>query len=227
MQLPYFESDLYKSSSWDNITREERYFCFELFQNIKKDQKKFLSLIKNGINYDRYKNGKFTTESKQLKLKYLESIESKSFDVGVEACFYRDLLKWNGKGIKIFKQLPQKRTFDLALFSENEIIIIEAKAQQGFDTKQMEDFEKDKDYINELFKIIKKPAPKVYIVGIHSSKYTPSPTTKNHFDATITWEQIANTYPNSKALFNRANDIYRDNLNTKDAEPIPIAIGTA
>lgn len=206
MKISYFQKNKNKDIKWDNITRDERFFCFELYQSLKDDQKGLLTLIKEGINMEKYKEGRITNQN---RLDFLEGIESKTFDIGVEVCFYRDLLKWNGKGIKK-TNLPQKRTFDLALFSEDAIIIIEAKAQQGFDTKQLDSFNKDREDIKYLFTKFfgRKTAPKVFIVGLHSSRYTPSSITKPYFDSSIQWDKIAEKYPDSKDLFNRANEIY-------------------
>ena len=148
MKVSYFENNKGDQAAWKYITRDERFFCFELYQSLKADQKAFITLIKEGVNE---KNNL----TNQKRREFLETIVSKKFDVGVEVCFYRDLLKWNGEGIKEHN-LPQKRTFDLALFSNDAIIIIEAKAQQGFDTKQLLEFEEDKNNIEDLFKIIHK-----------------------------------------------------------------------
>jgi len=210
MKVSYFENNKGDQAKWKNITRDERFFCFELYQSLKADQKGLLTLIKEGIN-------KKNNLTNQKRREFLGTIVSKKFDIGVEVCFYRDLLKWNGEGIKEH-ELPQKRTFDLALFSEDAIIIIEAKAQQGFDTKQLLEFEKDKKHIEKLFVKIKKKQPQVYIVGLHSSKYTPGSKTKPYFDSNIQWDRIAEKYPDSKNLFCRANDIYPNKKN--DSKPI-------
>jgi hypothetical protein len=106
------------NKSWKEISREERLFCAELYHAISHDQKPFLELL--GID------------------------SNKSFDVGYEVCFYRDVLSEYGKSINR-KELPQKRTFDLALLSNQEIYIVEVKAQQGFAIGQLKDIEQDKE----------------------------------------------------------------------------------
>ena len=219
MNIPYFQRSENKKVNWDNITRDERYFCSVLFHNLKFNQRSMLSLIKDGINNKKYNIEKLSKKNKE-KLNFLKNIELKRFDIGFEVCFYRDMLylykdkrkEYETKNGKI--KLPYKRTFDLALFSEDTIIIIEAKAQQGFDTKQLEDFKKDKKRIKKLFRIIKKKRPKVYIVGLHSSHYSPKTESKKYFDSLINWNDIAQKYPDSKELFGRANDIY-PNKNTQ------------
>jgi len=206
MKISYFQNDKSEKSSWDSITRDERFFCSELFHQLRSDQTGVLSLIKEGINRKKYDSKNINDQDKE-RLDFLKNIETKEFDIGFEVCFYRDLLKLYGKGIK-GTGLPPKRTFDLAFFSEEAIVIIEAKAQQGFDTKQLEDFKKDRDDIKLLSKIIGKKMPRVYIVGLHSGRYTPRTDTKDYFDSLINWKDIAEKYPESKELFNRANDVY-------------------
>ncbi len=214
MKISYFQKNKNEKAKWDHITRDERFFCSELFHNLRSDQKGFLSLIKESLNLKKYDSKNITDQDKE-RLDFLKNIDTKEFDIGFEVCFYRDLLKLYGKGIK-GTDLPPKRTFDLAFFSEEAIVIIEAKAQQSFDTKQLKDFKKDRDDIKLLSKIIGKKMPKVYIVGLHSSNYTPGTTTISVFDSTIQWDKIAEIYPDSKDLFCRANEIYPNKNSRKE-----------
>jgi hypothetical protein len=170
------------NKSWKEISREERLFCAELYHAICHDQKPFLELL--GID------------------------SNKSFDVGYEVCFYRDVL--SAHNIKIGEtKLPHKRTFDLALFSNQEIYIVEAKAHQRFETKQLKYFEKDKEYIEKLFSIIGKSIPKISVNAIVSSGYNPKDSTLRYFDKKITWKQLSAKYLSSKELFERADAIYQ------------------
>jgi hypothetical protein len=84
------------------------------------------------------------------------------WEVGYEVCFYRDILKLYGHGVKekmedlIAKIGPNavnliKRTFDLVLFSSDTIVIIEAKSAEGLTTEQFKEFKIDE----VVFKIIK------------------------------------------------------------------------
>jgi hypothetical protein len=176
MKLKYFND-----KSWEEITREERMFCAELFFQMRKNLTPFLELIGGDIE--------------------------KKYDVGYEVCFYRDVLKEFKKSVKA-EQLPQKRTFDLVLMSQDEIIIIEAKSYQGFDNKQLKCFDNDIKNIKKLFSIISQPLPQIKILAIHSDKYSPSDMTCSHFAKLITWTLIAKKYPTSKAIFERANEVY-------------------
>ena len=208
MKISYFQKNNGEQVKWDNITRDERYFCSELFHNLKSDQTSFLSLVKKGVNEEK--------DDKE-RLDFLKNIETEKFDVGFEVCFYRDMLKWNQ--LEIGKtELPHKRTFDLALFSEDAIIIIEAKAQQGFDTKQLIEFKKDKRRVKKLFDIIKMKVPKIFIVGLHSGRYAPKSKTISYFDSMIKWDDIAEKYTDSKDIFIHANDIYPNKKDSKKSK---------
>ncbi|MBL7961432.1 hypothetical protein JNL27_14455 [bacterium] len=167
--------------TWAEISREERLFCAELYFQMRKDIKPFLDL--------------------------LEQDNLQSFEIGYEVCFYRDVLKEYGKSVKIEK-LPQKRTFDLVLMSNKEIHIIEAKAQQGFETDQLQYFQDDRDHLKKLFSIIGVTVPHIYLYAIHSSKYTPSEEVTKCFTKLITWQEIANRYQSAQVLFKRADEIY-------------------
>lgn len=202
MNISYLQNSKSKNATWENISRDERFFCFELYQQLKSDQKGILSLIKDGIiETDKHFN--------KERSNYLYNIGPQIFDIGVEVCFYRDLLKWNDKKIGE-TTLPHKRTFDLTLFSEDAIIIIEAKAQQGFDSKQLIEFENDKKHIEYLFEEkMNLGAPEVFLVGLHSSKYSPNLATISAFDSIITWNGISEKYSSSNKLFKRADSLYR------------------
>ena len=170
------------NQTWSEITREERYFCAELFYEIRNNPIPFLSII--GRNND---------------------IE---YELGYEVCLYRDVSYSQKRSIKS-SPFPQKRTFDLALFSDEEIIIIEAKANQGFDNQQLNDFKKDKELIMNLFQIDQKEHFEISLIALVSSRYRPSPATKEFFsNSFITWKKIAEIYPDRAEIFYRADSIY-------------------
>lgn len=180
---------------WADITRDERFFCAHLYFEFLQNINPFLNLL---------------FESKLIDK---EEINSSIWEAAYEVCFYRDFIHQIGiNGIneigKTEFSLLGKRTFDLCLFSENKIIIIEAKAQQGFETEQMESFKTDLLLVKKL--IGENVAIK--LLGLTSSKYNPKVVTKARFDALINWEQIQKLYKNN--IFSRANEIYKNyNLN--------------
>jgi hypothetical protein len=150
--------------SWQEISREERMFCAELYFNIRQNPAPFLRLL--GIE------------------------PSQPFDVGYEVCLYRDVSAM--RGIPLGQtEFPPKRTFDLTVFTRDTIYIIEAKSHEGFTEIQLGDIDKDKTWIPELFG---NDAPRVATCAVISSKYTPKATTRAHFDTIITWKEEAAEY---------------------------------
>lgn len=176
MTLSYF-----KGSSWNNITREERFFCQHLYQRLISQQiPEFLNLV---------------------EIKGDISQKHHILDVGFEVCFYRDYTKHFQMPLTGFSP---KRTFDLALFSDNAIFIIEAKAQQGHSPSQVTSFTTDLMQVQNLTKV-----PFVYLVSLTSSKYKIPQGLRNMFNAHITWSEIAEIYQNDD-IFKRADDIYEE-----------------
>jgi hypothetical protein len=178
-----------KDKNWKDITREERLFCAELYFSIKRNEKKFI---------------KWLNEKAKLNLSPNE-IETE-WEAGYEVCFYRDYIH----EIKTSKdEYPSKRTFDLCLFSPKNIVIIEAKAQQGFNQKQLNKIKNDKQLLKKL---LKEKCPKIYMIALYSSKYSPKQQTLDFFDGKFTWADLFKFFEqNPIFIFKRANDIYKDN----------------
>ena len=176
--------------SWAEISREERVFNAELYFDIRRNPFPFLELFE--INYGNY------------------------LGIGFEVCFYRDLLK--EYKIEINKtNFPKKRTFDLLIFSKDNLYIIETKSQQGFRNKQIGRFS-DKENINKMFVQINSKKendfkiPNVFIFSIISSIYSPKEKIKKEFDKIKTWNDIFKIYKNK--IYKRADLIYNDNKKT-------------
>jgi hypothetical protein len=103
----------------------------------------------------------------------------------------------------------QKRTFDLCLFSEDQIIIIEAKAQQPFKSDQLIIFNKDVTEIKEKLKT------KVDLIALASSIYFENQ--KKHGKAGLlecfegkhlSWSSLSSKYKDDPILA-RADKIYK------------------
>lgn len=179
---------LLRGNTWSQITREERYFCAKLFEAIEKNKEKFLKWMKMDLEVD------------------IDT--SKYWDIGFEVCFYRDYWhKFKNKSSRSAK-LPSKRTFDLALFSDHEIIIIEAKVHEVFETKQIDDVKKDKRLLKELF----GDDLKIRCFALASSGYFENSKTYDKelsnptvFDKKITWYEMAVLF--DEPLFLRANQL--------------------
>jgi len=126
-------------------------------------------------------------------------------DSGHEVCFFRDFAKEGY--INRENASFEKQTFDnVFIFSENTVVLIEAKAHQGFSPKQVR-------YMPDAAEKIKKsrqlPFEKVHLVGICSSKYSPRPNTVRDLDAVITWAEVAMCF-HDDSVFLRADNIYND-----------------
>ena len=173
----------FQNKSWNETSRTELLFCAELY---------------------------FLLKEKEHLQKFIEKFKLKQgdYDVSYEVSFYRDIPKIKEYAGKVKGKYPSHRAFDLALFSENDIYIIEAKAQQGFDNKQLNDFKNDEKKMRE---IIKEIAPKrkvdIHLWAIISSIYKPKQGTRDAFKRMITWKDIYELYKNE--IFKHADEIYR------------------
>ena len=163
---------IFNDKSWNlDITRDERFFCQELYHELTNGGlNSFLNLISD--------------EAVGLNCKG-------PYEVGYEVCFYRDL-KYAGLFKGKVSEYSNKRTFDLCLFSEDEMIIIEAKAFEGMADDQMRTFEKDRLWVP---KALGKDDYKVHLVALVSGKYNPSKATKERFDKIVTWAQVSAIFP--------------------------------
>ena len=169
--------------SWNEITREERFFCLQLYNHIKASGiRGFILLLKDsGLDIP------------------LET----NWEVGYEVCIYRDVLfSRNEQAHPSF----QKRTFDLCLLSDEAIVVIEAKASEGFLSDQLKSISADTREIQKLTKI-----RNIKTVAIHSSIYQPRETTKQYFDIRLTWKMLSKIYDNDPILA-RADVIYKHKM---------------
>ncbi len=167
--------------SWTQITRDERFFCQRLY-----------ALIND--------------ETPERFVEYLHDVHALDvpvageWEVGFEVCFYRDLWQHRGRKDNLFSP---KRTFDLCLFGEQAIVIIEAKAATGFDPDQNEVFARDVDEVKRLTRV-----DTAQLMGLCSSKYTPEEALTTVFTGPIiTWKEMAERYGNDEILL-RADDVY-------------------
>ncbi len=176
----------FNNKKWQEITRDERFFCSHLYHSIINREKEFVEWLNNNPKINLNPNN--------------------NWEVGYEVCFYRDLIHhWKDdtkRKIKSPKQYSPKRTFDLCLFSNTNIVIIEAKVQQGFTTKQLIEIRRDKKSIRSLLGQHEFVVD-IQIVLLHSSLYSP----RNEFPK-IKWIDLYNSFDNNK-LFKRADGLYR------------------
>lgn len=177
-----------KGYKWSELSRDERYYCAHLFQLMSNNKEQTITWIRDNL--------------------YKEMDLNKSWEIGYEVCFYRDYFHWFKKGESIKSSIyPEKRTFDLVLFSDDEIIIIEAKAHEIFKQKQIADIEEDKRLIAMLFH--HKVSVKCFALASskyfdNSKKFNKEWLKKDIFDKSFTWEQMAILFSND-VLLKRAN----------------------
>ena len=182
-----------RGQPWSSWSREERYFCSILFHHAARDPASFAAWL---------------IESAELAID-----PHGEWDLGYEACFYRDYLWQLGKSAKE-AGLPAKRTFDLCLFGERNIVVIEAKVCEAFGGAQNDDFAHDRDRINSLPGL---GDVNVEIVALASSQYFANaacfgrPGTLTMFDGRITWQQLAGLYGDELLL--QADGMYKPRPN--------------
>jgi len=146
---------------WLDITRDERFFCAELYFALKRVDtlQGFIERLNEAITSS---NGPGPLRSEA------------TWEVGLEVAFYRDYVHAFGyqgeHHIKKLGPFSQKRTFDLCLFSKDQMVVIEAKANERLGSKQMREFALDHLLLKKL---IRPPAPEVLLIGLWSSDYRP------------------------------------------------------
>lgn len=159
---------------WSQVTRDERFFCQRLYQRIESENAAcFIAFLRDVHGLDVPIEGEW--------------------EVGFEVCFYRDLWQLRGREGVLFSP---KRTFDLCLFGEEAIVIIEAKAAERFDRDQNELFVRDIGEVSRQTKV-----DNVKLVGLCSSKYEVEPERAADFTGPILrWGDLARRYDDDEIL---------------------------
>jgi hypothetical protein len=168
--------------AWADVTREERFFCARLY-------------------------GRILGETPSTFVGWLRDTHGFALDpeagweAAYEACFYRDLWHHRRKSGALYSP---KRTFDLALFSDDAIVIVEAKAQQPFDEAQAETFALDRAQV-----VKETGVQTVLLLGLCSSHCVVPPAVSAVFDGSIlSWKELATRY--TDPVLARADDIYEE-----------------
>ena len=178
-----------RNRPWSSWTREERYFCSLLFSHASQDPAGFAAWLISTAGLGAGAGGEW--------------------DLGYEVCFYRDYLWRLGKSAKQ-AGLPAKRTFDLCLFGERDMIVIEAKVCEAFGGSQNDDFAQDRARINSIEGL---EDIGVHVVALASSRYFANtarfgrPGTLAMFDGRISWAQAAERYADDLLL--QADGMYK------------------
>jgi hypothetical protein len=179
MGFPYL-ADKY----WRDITRDERYFCTELFHALKGKEEPFVGWMNDTC----------------LRQPFLTPAQvSSEWEAAFEVCFYRDYHHACNKT----NAYSPKRTFDIALFGKEALVVIEAKAAMGFDTKQLDEFCQDKQQLEEITQA------KVILLGLVASRYKSHmrATTESVFDGVLSWGDLEIVL-GANAAFARADSLH-------------------
>ncbi len=201
-----------RDQKWIDVTREEREFCAVLFSKILNDCNEFVDFLNK--------------KARVLRGGPLCLPMSVGWVVGSEVALYRDLMYENlmheGEDIseyieKIWEdskdplRSARARKFDLALFSDECLVVIEAKAHGGFSSDDVSKLDKDQETIRAI-----DPKTRFVALGLHSCKYTPETAIEeaevgNGFHALFTWNQLAKLYRGQRIerWMNRANRVRR------------------
>jgi hypothetical protein len=166
---------------WADITREERVFCAHLYELIRARG------VDSFVRYVNQRHGAGLDEEADWEAAY-------------ELCFYRDLHHHrSGAG----DPFSPKRTFDLALLSDDAIVIIEAKAHGQFHDEQLRSFALDRDQVVKETGVLR-----VLLLALASSRYTMPANVQAFFDhGVLTWKELAEHFGDD-ALLLRANAVY-------------------
>jgi hypothetical protein len=170
--------------SWADWSREERMFCAVLYEHARKDPAGFASWV--------------------IDTAPIELAPAGDWDLGYEVCFYRDYLKRKDRSAR-GEDYPFKRTFDLCLFGEQAIVVIEAKVCEGFSTHQNIDFEADKTLIRRA---LGRDDIAVVVVPLAGSDYLANAksSTLGVFTGSLSWRQVLAKYPDP--ILERAEGMY-------------------
>lgn len=179
--------------NWKDVSREERYFCALLYEHIRHEPQAFVKWLNDTMGTS-----------------YNPEVE---WEIGYEVCLYRDVFKLRGASIQI-SDYPNKRTFDFCLFSEDQLVIIEAKVQQGFESKQMDSLMEEKILIRRLF----GQEIRIDLAALASSNYLHNlqiygRQTRASFEQVFSgrefsWKQLAEEY--DEPAFKRADALYKN-----------------
>ncbi len=167
-----------RDQPWSAWTREERYFCGVLYQHASRNTPDFAQWL--------------------ISTAGLNSVEPDgSWDLGWEVCLARDVAWHRGESAKA-NSWSAKRTFDLCLFGERNIIIIEAKVCEIFKGQQHASFEGDAEMIAQIpgFSQLR-----VVHVALASSRYLLAARSEKRRNAlkvfgqqTVSWQDAFQKY---------------------------------
>ena len=182
MGLTYFSG-----STWAAISREERFYCAILYWHIRQNPASFLQWLSS--------------------VTHLALDPTAFWEAGYEVCFYRDYLKSRNRSVRE-SIYSEKRTFDLCLFSDSDIVIVEAKVYEPFKVDQCRVFGGD----IQAVKAVLEHDVRVHLLALASSKYLNNyktygrQSTLEVFHDRISWKMLSEHF--AEPLFKQADDLY-------------------
>ena len=188
-----------QDEQWLEVTREERQFCADLYSEIRDDPGKLIQFIEEHCAY-----------SKCPQVKRLDS--TAKWEVAYEMAYYRDL-KHKGWAQGTECSESSHRKFDFGLLSDKQLVIVEAKAQQGFVSGDIDKLNCDVDTIKKS-----RGDLEIFVVALCSSCWFCSKrrdvSIGSVADYVITWKTLGADLPGvsdrSRQSFKRANEVYGD-----------------
>lgn len=187
-----------ENNPWGNFTREERQFCADLYCLLRSDQENLTKLV--GLI-----NDKATQRNGSAAEPFINKLKGGDrWEIGVEVAFFRDYSHFFQ--IKDDKFGSKHRKFDMALFSNDQFIIIEAKAQGRFKKEDLSTLQKNKELLKNKFKDVQ-----IHSVLLCSSIWKHrGDWIYSYCDSKITWDQLSQLFKNTPFCqsFKRADDVY-------------------
>lgn len=186
---------------WSDWSRDERFFCGALYGHISQNPTDFADWLIDHLS-----------EHPGTGRPAVSGISKGGrWDAGYEVCFYRDYL-WQQRQSARAQGLSAKRTFDLCLFGERDIVVIEAKVCEPFSAAQNKAFEDD---FQSMGKLPGMAGIRLHLVALASSRYF-SNARKHGLAGTldvfqnqhISWADVATKY-HSDPLLQRADALYK------------------
>lgn len=168
------------NKKWSEVNQERKYFCAELFYEIRKNPLPFWEVC--GL--------------------------SQEYDIAYQVRFFREFIQELKNSCFQSFDIPVKRIFDLALLSRNELVIIETSTKKNFSCKKLDAISADVKYIQRVCAYTGISRPSVIHLAVCSSKYRSTDDSLKCFNKIITWADLKAVYPEKESVFNRADESY-------------------
>ena len=184
--------------NWRDITRTERYFVWKLAAAIQPNPVEFLRWINKNtdLRIGKLINGRQNPSN---------------FEVATDVRFFNDFNEF-AKANPALDQLKggDRSEFDLVIFSRKLIVIFEAKAWGSFEGKGGQ-LHRLRRHVPSIAKVTDC---EVKLIGIHSSRYSPSGDTRKPLDTCITWQDASEHFEERdrslSSIFLRADRCYKN-----------------